>query len=45
MTPPRNARPLIDAIDGALVEIVADCGHMMMVERPDETLDALRRLL
>lgn len=45
MTAPRNAQPLIDAIDGALVEIIPDCGHMMMVERPDETLDALRRLL
>lgn len=45
MTPPKNTRPLIDAIDGALVEIIADCGHMMMVERPDETLDALRKLL
>ena len=45
MTPPRNARPLIEAIDGALVEVIADCGHMMMIERPDETLDALRRLL
>lgn len=45
MTPPRNARPLIEAIDGAKVETIAGCGHMMMVERPDETLDALRRLL
>lgn len=45
MTPPKNARPLIEAIDGAKVETVADCGHMMMVERPDETLDALRTLL
>ena len=41
MTPPRNARPLIEAIDGAKVEVIADCGHMMMIERPDETLDAL----
>ena len=55
MTPVRNAQPLIDAInngagddapgEGALVEIIPDCGHMMMVERPDQTLDALRRLL
>ena len=45
MTPPRNARPLIEAIDGAAVETIANCGHMMMVERPDETLDALRKLL
>ncbi len=45
MTPPRSARPLIEAIDGALVEIVPDCGHMMTVERPDETLAALKRLL
>lgn len=50
MTPPGNARSLIDAIDagpgdGAVVEVIADCGHMMMVERPDATLDALRRVL
>lgn len=45
MTPVRNAQPLVDAIDGAIVEIIPNCGHMMMTERPDEVLDALRRVL
>ena len=40
MTPPKLARPLISAIDGAAVTL-ARAGHMMMVEQPDETLDAL----
>ncbi|MCY4238284.1 MAG: alpha/beta hydrolase [Rhodospirillaceae bacterium] len=45
MTPVRSARSLIEAIDGSVVEIIPNCGHMMMTERPDETLDALRRVL
>ena len=36
--PPSTA----ELIPGALVEIIPDCGHFMMVERPDETLDALK---
>ena len=45
MTSVKAARPLIDAIDGAQVEIIPNCGHMMMVEMPDQTLDALRRVM
>ena len=41
MTPPKLARPLISAIDGAEAVTLARAGHMMMVEQPDETLDAL----
>lgn len=40
MTPPKAGRAIADKIDGARLVIV-DCGHMMMIERPDETLDAL----
>ncbi len=40
MTPPKAGRAIADKIDGARFEIV-DCGHMMMIEKPDETLDAL----
>lgn len=40
MTPPKAGRAIADKIDGAGFEIV-DCGHMMMIEKPDETLDAL----
>jgi pimeloyl-ACP methyl ester carboxylesterase len=45
MTSVKAARPLIDAIKGAQVEVIPDCGHMMMVEMPDQTLDALRRVM
>jgi len=42
MTPPAKARPLAAAIAGARTVLIAGCGHFMMVERPDETLGALK---
>jgi pimeloyl-ACP methyl ester carboxylesterase len=42
MTPAAKAKPLAAAIAGSRVVIVPRCGHFMMVERPDETLAALR---
>ena len=45
MTPARAGRKLAEAIPGARVEVVAGSGHMMMAEKPDETLDALKTLL
>ena len=42
MTPPGKARPLGSAIAGSRTVVIADCGHFMMVERPDQTLDALK---
>ena len=42
MTPARNARALADAIPGAQMAVIEDAGHMMMIEQPDRTLDALR---
>jgi pimeloyl-ACP methyl ester carboxylesterase len=45
MTSVKAAGPLVDAIKDAQVEIIPECGHMMMVEMPDETLDALRRIM
>jgi pimeloyl-ACP methyl ester carboxylesterase len=41
MTPARQGAKLADAIDGAMFVSVPACGHMMMVERPDATRDAL----
>lgn len=41
MTPPRAARKLAEAAPRARVATIAGAGHMMMVEKPDETLDAL----
>lgn len=41
MTPAKAAAKLAAAIPGARLVVLPDCGHMMMAERPDETLDAL----
>ena len=45
MTPARAGRKLAEAIPGARVELVADSGHMLMTEKPDQTLDALKTIL
>jgi pimeloyl-ACP methyl ester carboxylesterase len=42
MTPARAGRKLADAIRRARVIEIPGAGHMMMTEKPDETLDALR---
>jgi pimeloyl-ACP methyl ester carboxylesterase len=42
MTPAAKAKSLAAAIPGARITVIADCGHFMMVERPDETLEALK---
>ena len=41
MTPPGAACGIERAIEGARTVVIGDSGHMMMVERPDETLRAL----
>ncbi len=41
MTPAKLAKPLVDALTGVKTVTLAGAGHMMMVEQPDETLDAL----
>ncbi|MGB0629677.1 MAG: alpha/beta fold hydrolase [Alphaproteobacteria bacterium] len=41
MTPPKAAAPLAEAIPDSTTIVLKGCGHIMMVERPDETLDAL----
>ncbi len=45
MTPAKAGRKLAGAISGAQVTEIAGCGHMMMLEKPDETLDALKTVL
>ncbi len=42
MTPVSKGRALGQAIAGARTVVVKHSGHFMMVERPDETLDALK---
>ena len=41
MTPARQGARLAEAIRGAALVTLPGCGHMMMVEQPDATLDAL----
>jgi pimeloyl-ACP methyl ester carboxylesterase len=41
MTSPRAAKALAEAIAGSETVVLAGCGHMMMVEQPDQVLDAL----
>lgn len=42
MTPAAKGKALGAAIPGAKTVVVRDSGHFMMIERPDETLDALK---
>lgn len=41
MTPPAAAAELAGKIAGSRTTVIPGAGHMMMAERPDETLDAL----
>jgi len=45
MTPPSAAQPLIDVLSEATVHRLAGCGHMMMAEQPEETLQAMKTAL
>ncbi len=42
MTPATKAKTLSAAIAGSTTVTIANCGHFMMIERPDETLEALK---
>jgi pimeloyl-ACP methyl ester carboxylesterase len=45
MTPAKAGRALAATMRHATVAEIANCGHMMMVEQPDETLDRLKQFL
>jgi pimeloyl-ACP methyl ester carboxylesterase len=45
MTPLRATSAFAKEFQSAEVVVLKDCGHMLMGERPDETLDALRELV
>lgn len=45
MTPVKGAATLCEAFADARMTILERSGHMMMIERPDETLDALKDFL
>ncbi len=42
MTPAAKGKALAKAIAGSNTVVIPNCGHFMMVERPDETLEALK---
>ena len=44
MTPPPQATDLINALDNANVEILPECGHMMLSEQPEAVHRALARI-
>ena len=45
MTPCAKGEALAAAVEGAATVVLPGCGHMVMVERPDATTDALRKVL
>ncbi|MEQ8395448.1 alpha/beta hydrolase [Thalassobaculum sp.] len=45
MTPARQAAPLVQALRNGRTVTLPRTGHMMSIERPDETLDAMRDFL
>lgn len=45
MTPVQGLSPLTDALQNYEIVVIRSCGHMMMVEYPGKTLDALRTVL
>lgn len=45
MTPPRAGRELAERIPGAACVEIDEAGHMMMVEQPEATLNALRKFM
>jgi len=45
MTPAKAGAKLAAAIAGARSLVIPDCGHMLMTERPDATLDALKTIV
>lgn len=44
MTPPAAAKELASQIKSARVVTIADCGHMMMAEKPDQVRNALKTI-
>jgi pimeloyl-ACP methyl ester carboxylesterase len=45
MTPPAKARSLADAIKSSRTAVLPGAGHMLMSERPDAVIDALREAI
>jgi pimeloyl-ACP methyl ester carboxylesterase len=39
MVPPENSRQIAMAIPGARLELIADCGHLPMLEQPERVAE------
>ena len=45
MCPLKEGKRLADAIDNSEVEIIKNCGHMILLEEADQALAALKRFV
>jgi pimeloyl-ACP methyl ester carboxylesterase len=45
ITPPEAHRELAEAIPGARLEIIDECGHLSPLDQPEQVTDALQRWL
>jgi pimeloyl-ACP methyl ester carboxylesterase len=41
LTPPRTSRAIVSRVGGSALTLLPGCGHMVMLERPDELCDLL----
>ena len=45
MCPVKEGKKLSDLIDGSKVEIIENCGHMMLLEEADKVLKVLKEFI
>ena len=45
MCPVKEGKKLADLIDGSQIEIIDNCGHMMLLEEADKVLNVLKRFI
>ena len=45
MCPVKEGKKLADLIDGSKIEIIDNCGHMMLLEEADQTLEILKKFI
>ena len=45
MCPVKEGKKLADLIDGSIVEIIDNCGHMMLLEEADKVLNVLKKFI
>ncbi|SVB99252.1 uncharacterized protein METZ01_LOCUS252106, partial [marine metagenome] len=45
MTPPKASETLRRALTHPTIEVIKGGGHMMMIERPDQTLETLKNFI